>query len=254
MGNASDVLRLERQENRLCELVCGVLVEKRLGYKEMSVAAALLEALQQHVRQKQLGVVTGPDGFYRLGDHLVRVPSVAFCAADSFPGDATPGEAAAGVIPQFVAEVTDGMLPGELTRRQAECFSDSVLPALVRDGIEILRWKELEQSEQEQLQKLFLETGTTTVLVSHDLEEAVYLADRVLLLSRHPARVADFPRLPSARPRTDATLSEPDFVSELGELAAGALPPDSEPDLVVALESDLAGAPFSDAPLPPPLA
>src|SRR5438132_11730523 len=85
MGNASDVLRLERQENRLCELVCGVLVEKPLGYKEMSVAAALLDALQQHVEQKQLGVVTGPDGFYRLGDHLVRVPSVAFCAAYSYP-------------------------------------------------------------------------------------------------------------------------------------------------------------------------
>jgi NitT/TauT family transport system ATP-binding protein len=65
---------------------------------------------------------------------------------------------------------------------------------------------------REQLQKLFMETGTTTVLVSHDLEEAVYLADRVLLLSRHPARVADFPLVPSPRPRTDATLSEPDFV------------------------------------------
>jgi NitT/TauT family transport system ATP-binding protein len=65
---------------------------------------------------------------------------------------------------------------------------------------------------REQLQRLFMETGTTTVLVSHDLEEAVYLADRVLLLSRHPARVADFPLVGSARPRTDATLSEPDFV------------------------------------------
>jgi NitT/TauT family transport system ATP-binding protein len=65
---------------------------------------------------------------------------------------------------------------------------------------------------REQLQRLFMETGTTTVLVSHDLEEAVYLADRVLLLSRHPARVADFPKVSSPRPRTDATLSEPDFV------------------------------------------
>jgi NitT/TauT family transport system ATP-binding protein len=65
---------------------------------------------------------------------------------------------------------------------------------------------------REQLQKLFMETGTTTVLVSHDLEEAVYLADRVLLLSRHPALVADFPKVTAARPRTDATLSEPDFV------------------------------------------
>ena len=47
---------------------------------------------------------------------------------------------------------------------------------------------------REQLQRVFMETSTTTVLVSHDLEEAVYLADRVLLLSRYPARVADFVR------------------------------------------------------------
>ncbi|HXW27405.1 MAG TPA: ABC transporter ATP-binding protein [Xanthobacteraceae bacterium] len=65
---------------------------------------------------------------------------------------------------------------------------------------------------REQLQRIFMETGTTTVLVSHDLEEAVYLADRVLLLSRRPARVADFAPVAALRPRTDATLSDPDFV------------------------------------------
>jgi NitT/TauT family transport system ATP-binding protein len=65
---------------------------------------------------------------------------------------------------------------------------------------------------REQLQRLFMESRTTMVLVSHDLEEAVYLADRVLLLSRHPARVADFMSVESARPRTDATLSDPEFV------------------------------------------
>lgn len=65
---------------------------------------------------------------------------------------------------------------------------------------------------REQLQRIFVETGTTTVLVSHDLEEAVYLADRVLLLSRHPARVADSTAVKAARPRTDATLSDVEFV------------------------------------------
>jgi NitT/TauT family transport system ATP-binding protein len=65
---------------------------------------------------------------------------------------------------------------------------------------------------REQLQRIFVETGTTTVLVSHDLEEAVYLADRVLLLSRHPALVADFVTYDAPRPRTDATLSDADFV------------------------------------------
>lgn len=65
---------------------------------------------------------------------------------------------------------------------------------------------------REQLQKLFMESGTTMVLVSHDLEEAVYLADRVLLLSRHPARVADFTPVSAPRPRTVTTLSDPEFV------------------------------------------
>jgi NitT/TauT family transport system ATP-binding protein len=65
---------------------------------------------------------------------------------------------------------------------------------------------------REQLQRIFMETGTTTVLVSHDLEEAVFLADRVLLLSRHPARVAAFTPVAAPRPRSDATLSDADFV------------------------------------------
>jgi NitT/TauT family transport system ATP-binding protein len=66
---------------------------------------------------------------------------------------------------------------------------------------------------REQLQRVFLETRTTTVLVSHDLEEAVYLADWVLLLSRHPARVADYVQVTASRPRTDETLSQTDFVA-----------------------------------------
>jgi NitT/TauT family transport system ATP-binding protein len=65
---------------------------------------------------------------------------------------------------------------------------------------------------REQLQRLFMESGTTMVLVSHDLEEAVYLADRVLLLSRYPARVADFTPVAAPRPRSLSTLSEPEFV------------------------------------------
>jgi NitT/TauT family transport system ATP-binding protein len=65
---------------------------------------------------------------------------------------------------------------------------------------------------RDQLQRIFVETGTTTVLVSHDLEEAVYLADRILLLSRRPASIADYVHYDAARPRTDATLSQHDFV------------------------------------------
>src|SRR5688572_32048319 len=67
---------------------------------------------------------------------------------------------------------------------------------------------------REQLQRIFMETGTTTVLVSHDLEEAVYLADRILLLSRGPAQIADFVHFDAPRPRTDETLSEKGFIAK----------------------------------------
>jgi len=66
---------------------------------------------------------------------------------------------------------------------------------------------------REKLQEVFMQTGTTMLLVSHDLEEAVYLADEVLLLTKRPTRVAEILRYDAPRPRTVDTLSEPDFVS-----------------------------------------
>lgn len=44
---------------------------------------------------------------------------------------------------------------------------------------------------REQLQKIFMKTRTTMVLVSHDLDEAIELADKVVLLTRRPTRVAE---------------------------------------------------------------
>lgn len=66
---------------------------------------------------------------------------------------------------------------------------------------------------REQLQRIFVETATTTMLVSHDLEEAVYLSDRILLLSRHPARAVEFVHYDAPRPRTLQTMSEADFIT-----------------------------------------
>lgn len=62
---------------------------------------------------------------------------------------------------------------------------------------------------REQLQKIFMKTRKTMLLVSHDLEEAVQLADHVLLLTRRPARVAEFVDIDLPWPRsTDTTTSE----------------------------------------------
>lgn len=44
---------------------------------------------------------------------------------------------------------------------------------------------------REQLQKIFMKTRTTMLLVSHDLDEAIELADKVVLLTRRPTQVAE---------------------------------------------------------------
>ncbi|MBG7619744.1 ABC transporter ATP-binding protein [Herbaspirillum sp. AP02] len=66
---------------------------------------------------------------------------------------------------------------------------------------------------REKLQQVFMQTGTTMVLVSHDLEEAVYLADQILLLTKRPTAVADILHYQDARPRTVETLSQAGFIA-----------------------------------------
>ena len=55
-------------------------------------------------------------------------------------------------------------------------------------------------------------SGTTMLLVSHDLEEAVYLADQILLLTKRPTQVAEILDYNDARPRTIETLTQPSFI------------------------------------------
>jgi len=65
---------------------------------------------------------------------------------------------------------------------------------------------------RERLQKVLVERKVTTMLVSHDLDEAVLLADHVLLLTKRPTRVADNLPFDAPRPRTAATTVAPLFI------------------------------------------
>ncbi len=65
---------------------------------------------------------------------------------------------------------------------------------------------------RDKLQEVFVHSPVTTVLVSHDLEEAVYLADEILLLTRRPTRIAERIAFDAPRPRTPGTLSDEGFV------------------------------------------
>ena len=67
-----------------------------------------------------------------------------------------PVEGASGLAPgQILANTLE--TARELSLRHAECYGTTVLPALAAQGIEILRWKELSATEQEDLHRLFQE-------------------------------------------------------------------------------------------------
>jgi len=66
---------------------------------------------------------------------------------------------------------------------------------------------------RERLQKVLVERRTTTFLVSHDLDEAVLLADEVLLLTKRPTRVAENLPFDVPRPRTADTTITPAFIA-----------------------------------------
>jgi NitT/TauT family transport system ATP-binding protein len=54
---------------------------------------------------------------------------------------------------------------------------------------------------RDELARLLHDEPRTVVLVTHDIEEAAQLADRVLVLTERPARIRDEVRLSTPRPR-----------------------------------------------------
>jgi NitT/TauT family transport system ATP-binding protein len=65
---------------------------------------------------------------------------------------------------------------------------------------------------REKLQEAHLATGVTMVIVSHDLEDAVFLADRILLLTRRPTRIAEIVPFELPRPRRPEAVADEEFV------------------------------------------
>lgn len=73
-----------------------------------------------------------------------------------------------------------------------------------------------------ELQRIWLETGSTALLVTHGIDEAVFLADRVVIMQSGPGRIVDVVDVPFTRPR-EATLFSSDEFHQLTDRIAGLL-------------------------------
>ena len=65
---------------------------------------------------------------------------------------------------------------------------------------------------QAELLKIWSEARKTVMFITHQINEAVYLADRVVVMSARPGRVKDIFKVPFSRPRTLSLKRDPRFL------------------------------------------
>ncbi len=133
----------------------------------------------------------GRPGFKKVADELLEATGLNGFA-DALPGQLSGGMRQRAAIAQVMANEPPVLLLDE--------------PFGALDAQTRLRM-------QEWLLGLLALRPTAVILVTHDVEEALLLGDRLALLSHRPARVVEHREIPLPPGRGRATLADPDFVS-----------------------------------------
>jgi NitT/TauT family transport system ATP-binding protein len=70
------------------------------------------------------------------------------------------------------------------------------------------------------IQKIWMETGKTIIFITHNVTEAIFLSDRVVVLSPRPGQVAHIFNIDLPRPRTIEQTFTPEFIKLVLEIKA----------------------------------
>jgi Uma2 family endonuclease len=126
-GTVEDVIRLNDHEDRLYELVDGILVEKTVGLEESIIAGKILTRLNIFVEPRGLGMVAGEAGTIQLDLNLVRIPDVAFFSLERLPGGEVPKQPIPLLVPDLAVEVISGSNTlKEMAEKLTEYFENGV--------------------------------------------------------------------------------------------------------------------------------
>jgi Uma2 family endonuclease len=125
-ATVSDVVAIHDSENRLCELVDGVLVEKVMGFDESIYALLLGTYLVNFLSRHDLGKPVGADGMMQIFPGLVRIPDAAFISWERY-GRRKGRRDVPQIVPDLVVEVlSKGNTPKEMKRKLHEYFRAGV--------------------------------------------------------------------------------------------------------------------------------
>jgi len=69
-----------------------------------------------------------------------------------------------------------------------------------------------------ELQRIWLERRKTVLFITHSIPEAIFLSDRVCVMSPRPGRILETLAVPIPRPRTGATMQRNEFVGLVGRV------------------------------------
>lgn len=83
---------------------------------------------------------------------------------------------------------------------------------------------------QAHLLEIWRNIDITILFITHDLDEAIYLADRILVLKAHPGEVQELIEVPVPRPRSPGQFTSPEFLATKARIEALIHPPEPEPD------------------------
>ena len=67
----------------------------------------------------------------------------------------------------------------------------------------------------DEVQTLWSQEGSTVLFVTHDVVEAIALADRVVVMTRRPSRIAEVVEIPLKRPRNVYAIFEEEGFDEI---------------------------------------
>jgi len=81
---------------------------------------------------------------------------------------------------------------------------------------------------QAYLLEIWKNIDVTILFITHDLDEAVYLADRILVLKAHPGEVQELIEVPVPHPRTPEQFLSPEFLATRRRLEQLIHPPQAE--------------------------